>query len=219
MTITALSRKHIGLCVFAALISTTATLAHAGKVTYCCTTAQGRNACGDILPQECYGRAYRELNERGSLLRQVDAPLTAEQRTQRDAEEKLKKQAEAAALEQQRLDKILLNTYANEKEIDLVRDRTLDQIGGSVKSLQTKYDETLKRRKQLSDEQAGYKGKAVPNTLKERIRTNELDLQTQLAATEEKKREMELVVKRYDEEKRRYVELKQGSKNAVARMR
>jgi hypothetical protein len=51
--------------------------------TLCCINEQGRNACGDILPRECYGRAYREVSERGVTLRYVAAPLSAEQLAQR----------------------------------------------------------------------------------------------------------------------------------------
>lgn len=215
MTANALPGRYLALALFVAGLMASAA-AHAGRITYCCATAQGRTVCGDILPQECHGRAYRELNERGSLIRQVEAPLTAEQRAQRDAEEKHKKQAETAARDEQRRNQALLSTYVDERDIDLVRDRALDQISSSTKSLQEKYNESLKRRKQLNDELASYQSKPAPKELKERIRANELDLQAQLAATEEKKREMEQVIKRFAEEKRRYTELKQGADAASA---
>ena len=48
------------LAVAAAAAGVAPGAAHAGK-TLCCVNAQGRNICGDILPQECYGRAYREV--------------------------------------------------------------------------------------------------------------------------------------------------------------
>ncbi|MBV2234987.1 MAG: hypothetical protein KUL75_05505 [Sterolibacterium sp.] len=189
--------------------------AHAGKVTYCCTNAQGHNTCGDILPQACYGRAYRELNERGGLIRQVEAPLNAEQRAQRETEEKRKKQADADALLEQRRNQALLGTYASAQEIDFVRDRALDQINTSSKNLQTKYNEALKRRNELNKQLASHKTGTAPKSLTDSIRANELDLQAQLAATEAKKKEMQQVIERYAEEKRRYLELKQ---QAEARM-
>lgn len=205
----ALPGKYLAALFVAGLLSSAAV--HAGQITYCCTTAQGRKACGDILPQECHGRAYRELNARGTLIRQVEAPLTAEQLAQRDAEAKRKKQAETAARDEQRRNQALLSTYATADEIDFVRDRALDQIGISTKNLQAKYNETLKRRQQLNTELASYQSNPAPKALKERIRANELDLQAQLAATEEKKREMEQVIKRFAEEKRRYIELRQSA--------
>ena len=45
-----------------------------GRKTYCCTDANGRQACSDVLPQQCYGRAYREINAQGVTIRRVDAP-------------------------------------------------------------------------------------------------------------------------------------------------
>ena len=46
---------------------------------YCCVDANGKQVCGDLLPQSCYGRAYRELGPNGQTLRNIEAPLTAEQ--------------------------------------------------------------------------------------------------------------------------------------------
>ena len=40
-----------------------------------------------MLPAACHKRAYRVLDERGRLVRDVEAPLTPEQRVLRDAEE------------------------------------------------------------------------------------------------------------------------------------
>ena len=35
--------------------------ATSGNKFYCCTDTTGKQVCGDILPQACFGRAYREL--------------------------------------------------------------------------------------------------------------------------------------------------------------
>lgn len=203
------------LAVAAAAAGVAPGAAHAGK-TLCCVNAQGRNICGDILPQECYGRAYREVNERGMTIRQIEAPLTPEQRAQRDAEAERKKQAEIAAREEKRRNEALLNTYASEKDIDIMRDRTLDQIAVAAKEVESKYAETLKRKKRLDGELEFYKKKPVPDTLKEQIKVTDIELKAQLAAVEAKKREMEQVVVRFAEEKQRFIELKQGVRKMPA---
>ena len=64
---------------------------------YCCVDANGKQVCGDLLPQACYGRAYRELGPNGQTLRNVEAPLTAEQRATRSAEEAQRKVEEAVS--------------------------------------------------------------------------------------------------------------------------
>ena len=94
-------------------------------LNYCCTDERGQQACGDSLPRECYGRAYREVSERGTTLRHVPAPLTTEQQSQRDAEQASKKKEERAAIEERRKNQALLNTYASEKDVDVARARAL----------------------------------------------------------------------------------------------
>jgi len=189
--------------------------AHAGK-TYCCLNEHGRNVCGDILPQECYGRAYREVSERGLTLRQIAAPLTAEQRVQRDAELERKKQEDIVAREEQRHNEALLNTYANEKDIDFMRDRALSAVSAGAKEVQTKYAEALKRKQRLEGELEFYKKKPVPDNLKEQIKANEIDLKAQLLAVDAKKQEMEQLNAKFAEEKKRYLELKQGGIRKVS---
>ena len=61
--------------------------AFAAGSLFCCNDPNGKQVCSDILPQECLGRAYREIGESGRTLRTVEAPLSAEQRAQRAAAE------------------------------------------------------------------------------------------------------------------------------------
>ena len=100
--------KHLFLCA-AVTLATAAESAPAtgsGKF-FCCTDASGKQVCGDTLPHACYGRAYRELGQSGQTLREVDAPLTAEQRAKRAAEEELRKEEEVRLKEQQRQDLVM----------------------------------------------------------------------------------------------------------------
>lgn len=209
-------RGKVIACAVLLSLGTAATVvipgtAHAGKTkTYCCVNGQGRNICGDILPQECYGRAHREVSERGVTLRNIDAPLTAEQRVQRDAELERKKQEAIAAREEQRRNEALLNTYANEKDVDFMRDRALGAISVAAKEAEAKYAEALKRKKKLEGELEFYKKKPAPDNLKEQVRINETELTALLAAVDAKKQEMEQVMARFAEEKRRFLELKEG---------
>ena len=73
-----------------------------GRVTFCCTGDGARQVCSDVLPRECYGRAYREINAQGVVVRHVEAPLTAEQRAQREAEANKAREEAARRQEQDR---------------------------------------------------------------------------------------------------------------------
>jgi hypothetical protein len=189
--------------------------AHAGK-TYCCTDERGRQACGDSLPRECFGRAYRELSERGTLLRQVEAPLTADQQAQREAALASKKKEERAAMEEKRKNQALLNTYTSEKDVDIARDRALADMESRVKEVQAKYGDAVKRKQKLESEMEFYKKKPVPAELKEQIKVNDNEIKAQQSAMDAKKQEMEQVRTKFEEEKKRYLELMRDGKNAAA---
>jgi len=183
--------------------------------SYCCSDERGRQVCGDSLPKECYGRTYREVSERGTTLRQVDAPLTAEQEAKRDAELAAKKKAERAAIEEKRKNQALLNTYASEKDVDLARARAMADVENRTKEVQSKYNEAVKRKQKLEGEREFYQKKPMPPELTEQIRASEAEIKAQQSAIEAKKREMEQVGMRFDEEKKRYLELIRGGKKAA----
>ena len=109
-----------------------APLAQAAGKLYCCNDASGKQVCGDLMPQECYGRAYREVGDSGRTVRNVEAPLTAEQRAERAAEDEKRKVEEAARQEQRRKDLALLNTYGSVGDIDAMRERALGDVEKSV---------------------------------------------------------------------------------------
>ncbi|MEW5888760.1 MAG: hypothetical protein AB1768_06860 [Pseudomonadota bacterium] len=184
--------------------------------TFCCADASGRQVCSDILPPQCYGRAYREISERGITTRRVDAPLTPEQRARKEAELKARQEEERRLLEQRRKDMALLNTYSSEQEIDGMRDRKLADIAAGMKQIEAKRAELLKKRKQLQAETEFYRNKPLPQELHNALRTNEAELKAQDAAAEAKKQEMDAVRAKYAEEKRRYIELT-GAPSASSR--
>lgn len=197
---------RLGSAFLVCLFATLSPLAWAGS-TFCCSDDRGRNICSDVLPEQCYGRAYREINDRGVTIRRVDAPLTAEQRAQKEAAAKKAREEQQKRMEQERLNRALLATYPTEADLDYARDRAVADVERGMQESQAKYDEALKRRKKLNDEAEFYKKKGLPPELQAQIRENDKDLKEQLQAVENKKKEMETVKARYAQEKVRYREL------------
>lgn len=188
--------------------------AHAGK-TYCCSDDQGRRLCGDMVPNECYGRAYFEVGPNGSILKRIEAPLTAQQREQRDAEAARKKEQELAAKEEKRRNDALLNAYASEKDIDFMLQRALADLAVGTKEIQVKYDEAVKRKQKLDGELEFYKKKPVPQSLKDQIKSSEAEIKTQQIALEARKKEEDKVKLKFEEDRKRYLELTQGRKGTT----
>lgn len=183
------------------------TAAAQGRTTYCCTDSHGRQVCSDVLPKECYGRAYREINRQGVTVRRIDAPLTAEQRAAREAEEKKAREEESRRLEQDRRNRALLATYSDEKDIDYARDRAVADMQKTIQAAQDKLAELAKSREKLDAEAEFYKKRPMPPKLKAQIRDNDADTKAQQAAIEARQKEIEALKARYEEEKLRYREL------------
>ncbi len=86
----------------------------------------------DTLPPDYSKDANSRIDKRGVVTKKTERALTAEEIKARDEEIKRLKQAEIDAKEQKRLDEIMVATYANEGEIDLSRDRSLEPYDGKI---------------------------------------------------------------------------------------
>jgi hypothetical protein len=194
-----------------------ATVAAQGRTTYCCTDDSGRQVCSDVLPQQCYGRAYREIAPSGRTVRRTDAPLTAEQRAMKEAEAKKAKEEELRRQEQDRKNRALLATYSSEQDIDYVRDRAVADIEKSIKTAQDKQAELAKRQKKLDAEAEFYQKKSMPPQLQAQLADTQAESKALEADIAAKRKDIESIKARYDEEKQRYRELtKQKTGTAAA---
>ena len=194
------------LLVLAAVLGLGGSPAGAANL-YCCLDAGGKQVCGDILPPVCYGRAYRELGADGRTVRTVEAPLTAEQRAQRAAQEAQRQADEVILREKQRLDQALLNTYGSEKDIEMMRARALDEVQKSILAAEGKIAEMRVKRKNFENEAEFYKKKPLPPEVQKGLRDADAEIKAQELLIESKKHEIAAVRAKYDDDRRRYLDL------------
>src|SRR3954463_8786520 len=82
--------------------------------------------CGDKVPPEYQSSATKELDKRGITRSTTESVEEANQRRGREQEAaRVKAEEDRKLVDQKRQDNALLETYSNEKEIDLKRDRDL----------------------------------------------------------------------------------------------
>ena len=196
-----------------ALLLGLGTQALAAGNLFCCIDTNGKQICGDLLPQACYGRAYREIGDSGRTLRNVEAPLTAEQRAQRAVEDEKRKAEEAARREQQRKDQALLNTYGNERDIEAMRTRAQDDVQKSIKAAEVKISEIRAQRKKFENEAEFYKRKKMPADVQKGLSDADFEIKAQESIIEAKTQELAIIRQKYDEDKRNFIDL---SKRGVA---
>lgn len=193
-----------------ALLGLTAGGTAQARNSYCCNDANGRLACGDMLPAACHKRAYRVLDDRGRVVKEVGAALTAEQRRLREAEEVKKQEEERKAAEEMRRNQTLLATYPAEKDIDLARDRALAEFDKASAETQKRYDDALKQKKKLDGEKEFYQKKPLPAKLKKQIEDNDSTIKTAQEAIAARQLEADALRAKFEDEKKRYMALRYG---------
>jgi hypothetical protein len=174
---------------------------------FCCNNEAGRQVCGDVLPPACYGRAYRELGYAGRTARTVEAPLTGEQRAQRAAEEQRRSEQERLLNEQRRKDQALLNTYGSEKDIEIMRSRAERDLAAAIKAAEERIAEIRRQRKKFEDEAEFYKKRQLPADVAKGLRDADQEIRAQESVIESKKKDLDAIRLKYDEDLRRFVEL------------
>jgi hypothetical protein len=165
--------------------------------------------CGDKVPPEFEDAATKELDRRGVTRNTTE---TAEEEARRKAQEAAKAQQmeeeKKRLAEQRRRDAVLLNTYANDREIDQRRDRELREVDrllgqfqGLQKSAAARRDDAQKR---LAAAETARKPSDAAKDEVARVEAEMAKLEKSIGA---KNKEKEDIIARYAETKRRYLEL------------
>ena len=174
---------------------------------------QGVTHYGDSVPPEYRNRANEELNQRGVVIKKNDAALTPEQIKARDAELAKRKQA----TEESRRDAVLLGTYSSAEEIDLARDRNLKQIELVIKDTQAQLKSVEDQLKTTRRNAAAYAhdNQPVPDGLQGDIQILERRKQDLEVAIVQKRADAEALRARFEEDKKRYIELTEGASGSA----
>ena len=175
---------------------------------FCCQDpGTNRRVCADGLPEQCRGRPYKLIDGAGNVIKEVGPPLTAEQKAQAEIDAKRKKEEEAVLREQRRKDQALLNTYSDLADIDRTRARAENEIMDAVKAAEGKIAAARKQRRKYENEAEFYKKKTLPPEVDKGLRDAESEIRSQNELLESKKRDLEAIRTKYDDDKKRYQEL------------
>ncbi len=196
------SRLLVGAAALCAAISMSAE-----AKLYKWVDENGTTHYGETIPPEYADKEAMKL-EKGVLKKRED-----KQQKQKGTQTKaadVDPVAEKARIEAERRDNALLNTYSNEKEIDLARNRNLLQVEARVnsyatmlKSAQATLDGLLQERDAISKN-----GRKIPASLTEDIAEAEALVAKRQKELGTSNKEVEAVKARYEADKQRYRELK-----------
>jgi hypothetical protein len=175
---------------------------------YCChDPSTGRRVCGDVLPEQCRGRAYRVLDSGGNIVKEVGAALTPEQKAEQALENKRRKQLEDASREQRRRDQALLDTYSTPEDIDLAQRKAEADVNLAILATIARIDEARTKRKKFENEAEFYKKKTLPPDLERDLRAIDHEIRLQQELLDIKKRDFDAIKSKYDADRKRYFEL------------
>lgn len=171
----------------------------------------GKTHFGDTIPPQYAKQGNVELNKAGVVVKQTDAALTPEQRKAKEEEEARKKEEARKIEEQKRRDSALLNTYTTDKEIDLVRDRNLQQGTLQIQGMELRIKQIQPRLNASHKKAETFKasGKSVPVYLQQEVQETEKEMQHLQETVKQRRQEMEAVRARFEDDKKRFRELRQ----------
>ena len=206
------------ILVLAAMLAASAAQ---GQQIIKCVGKDGKTYVGSTLPPQCAGQATDQMNKQGQVVKRTEAMLTPEQRAAKEAAEKSKKEKEAEIArkenEEARKNKALLSTYGSEKDIEVARSRAIVDNEKALKQTQDKIAQIEKSGSALKKELEFYSGKNKPPAkLTQDIQNNDIDRKAQEELLAAKRKDVDSINARYDEDKRRYLELTKGPGAAPA---
>ena len=173
--------------------------------------------CGDKVPPEYQDNATGALNKRGEIVNQGEASMSAEQRKAQQADAEKKKQEEAQRAEEKRKDRALLDSFTNEKEIDLKRARDIQQIEVNIAAQQSLVKSMTERQTETRAriDAAKKDNKPVAPALQQEYDKQTSDLAKLQDHITQKRKEIVEKNAEYDAMKKRFMELK-GTSPAAA---
>lgn len=181
--------------------------AQAQTRSLCCNEASGRRTCGDTLPVACYDRAYVEILG-GRIVREVEAPLTPEQRNRRNAELRAQREKLAQEAESRRRDQVLLDSYSSVSDLERRRDREIANLDGEIRASRARESDLMTQNAQL-EKQRNAKG-ALPPAARDNIAATLGELEAIRLVIAAKQRELDQTRTRFDADRKRYLELTGG---------
>ena len=197
-----------------------------GQTTYRCVGKDGKKYYGSTIPAQCLGLPIEQLSSQGTVLRRILPQASEEEREAKEAEAAKKREADKETKEQERRNRALLATYTSEKDIEDARGRALAENEKAIKAVETRIADIKKRQAGFQKEMEFYQEPAAkpadkaakkpetkkpapkaPPKLLEDIHQAGVDLQAQQNLLDSKMKEVEAINTKYDEDKKRYLDL------------
>lgn len=168
---------------------------------------RGRVYYSDKPLVDMTGKPNDHLSRQGTVLRRNAAASTPEQRAAAEEDRKRRAEVEKTQAVEQRRNLALLATYSSEQEIADAQAFAMRDPIAIVRETEVKLATAERRRASLKADLDKLEGKTVPAQLREDFVNAELGAKSLQDILETKRRDLQLITDRFEEDKRRYAEL------------
>jgi hypothetical protein len=192
--------------VFLMIVAGTPALA----TTYRWVDSKGKVHYGDVMPPQQSGLGHQELDRQGRVVREAPRTLLTPEERRRQADEAAARAEHMRRVEdQQRRDRALLSTYADETEIDLARDRALELEQLTLNGLRARMHSGAAKLAYANDQLARYRAaRATEPANVAQMRDEALaELARIGAAIAQREKTMGELKQRFEADKERFQEL------------
>jgi chromosome segregation ATPase len=155
---------------------------------------------GDVIPPQYAGEKTTEMNSQGITVKRKEPASNPKDKQAKSNEPN----------EQDRRDKALLNSFTTAKEIDLARDRNLQMDQAAIEGLRQRINDAEKRleKTNASIAEFGKNKKPVPVDLTDMQKSQQAEIKKLQEQIVHKQANMDKTRARFDNDKKRFIELK-----------
>ena len=156
---------------------------------------EGNTHFGDKIPDRFLNKEHKELNAQGAVMKAHEEVVaeTEEQRQEKRRLKALKAEEEKLAKEQAKQDRVLLDTYTTERDLDAALKARLDAVGSQLQLSRSIIEDTKRKLAITEKNIATYKaeGKEVPKDIsgKAQRQKNQLHTYEKQAVKHEKRKQ------------------------------
>jgi hypothetical protein len=155
--------------------------AQAQAKMYKWTDEKGEVHYGDSMPAQYLKKEHSELNQQGLTVKQISAEDTDAQRAEKARHAQMAKEKADRLAEEQKRDRVLLDTYTTERDLVAARDARFEAVDSQIhlsesiiSDSQKKLDAGEKLAKSLKAQ-----GKPIPESLEDKIKREQSQIATQ----------------------------------------
>ena len=147
-------------------------------------------------------KGVSELDSQGVVRKAPVVPLSPEEKAKQDADR-------TQAIDRERRDRALLQSFSNTREIDVLRDRQIEAVQGGIQTNALRRQSVEARLDRLNKQTESYKkhGKELPADLAGEVAAAQKEIADINTDTQSKQAAIQAIRQRADDDKKRLTEL------------